>query len=366
MFLSARKVRGLIEQGNIKLEYAYVPDGDGFTRTGAGVVNLSDEALPATGLFLANSSGTRLQLTVGPMARSHNDFAYAGRAPVQRSKDIFDIAAAGAITVEPRETVTILANEYVEFDNAYAALVTPRVTMTDAGFLLTSAYVDPGYKGLLRVTLNNATNFRQTLKMLEPIAQLLVYKVSGQVDSDNEQRLLARSVFYGTSWARVLGDDVDPFPRRKTPLAKQPVPARAVNAWRSLRAHGLSAAKSVVAFGYVALIVTGLIGYGRFEQQLEGVDRLEQQLVDARSRTPLSGREPVTFDQPTASVSIRLERDIPSDAVVVATIAGVPSATVIKSEVDTRGGNARLIVDVSLPQDPTVPLQGEILWIILP
>lgn len=366
MSLSREKVEDLLRDGRLKLQYAFTPEANKPERA-KGRVDVDDETSPQTAFFRKNTSGCRIQLTVGPYARSHAEIEYSGRTYTAQS-GVVDITAGGSLTVEPRETITLLTNEYVEFPDTHWALVTPRVTMTDAGFLLTTAYVDPGYHGLLRVTLHNATDFRQTINLCEPIAQMFIEEVEGRVDPHNRDELAKRSVFYGSNWERLFNEAAEPFPRRKVPLSPIRLRDRAKNQWRLIRTRGSAAVRAIGVLAFASLLVGALVAYGSFKEQLAGVERLEQRVVKVEGAKPIVGEVSYVFSgtSTTLRIAIPTNTDL-SRAQIFAQLKAGSDDLLLRSRLQAGQSGPEIVIELNAQgSSSTASHEGSVAWAILP
>ena len=369
MLLSTEEIQRLIRIGTLRLQYGFLPIGEQVLRAPDQQVNLEATEADATRFFHKNASGARLQLTVGPYARSHAPVQFAGRVYLPRG-DTIDLNRHDnySLVIEPNETITLLTNEYVEFPSTHAGIVTPRVTMTDAGLLLTTAYIDPGYRGLLRITLANPTRRHLILRMTEPVAQLFVFEVKGALPANNRERLADRSVFYSSNWSRVLESDADPFPRRKLPLHTATVSERLLNTWRRSTQSGWTLLRSLGVLALSGAIITALIGYGRFQEQINSIDNLQRTISDTGARVPFAGLVTVDhlgdFYEITVPLGVALSEDTP----VIANFEGAAEVHIVNAEVQTINASSaiRVRIESSNPQRGSQQISGELKWVVFP
>ena len=155
--LSHVEVDERIKQMRIKIWYAFLPDpASGFKYEDPDLpVVLDSPDGEATRFFQKCRYSSHLHLTTGPVFQSHHRKRVGGRTSLQHYPHCFDARKEKQIVFEPWETLTILTNERIELDGTTAALVTPRVTNNDSGLILSTAYIDPYYAGIMRVVISN-------------------------------------------------------------------------------------------------------------------------------------------------------------------------------------------------------------------
>lgn len=313
--MASTQVEELLRNGLLKISYSYLPSsqGGGLKYAPEGwIVDTSDEKNAATRFFRGKQSAVRLQLTLGPVVRTHRSEWVPGRTRFKSGNDYVDIRAdKNTLIVEPGETITAITNEYVKFGGTVAALVTPRVTTTDSGLLLATAYIDPFYEGLLRVTLHNATQQRQAIRLTEPIAQCLFFHVDGEIAPAFQAELSAKSVFFGNTWQKILDEDSDPLPRRKRPVAPRPFAQRAAIAWQWVRRNMV---RSVLTIASLSALAALLLAVGNLNGQIQRLADLEKEVATLRqSSAPLassSGAYPFRLDASQQSVQVEIPTDI--------------------------------------------------------
>jgi deoxycytidine triphosphate deaminase len=223
--LSHTQIDERLYNKQIQLWYSFLPD-DSDARAVFKYyreeqrVDLSQPEEPATRFFLRNRYSTHVHLTAGPIIQTHHNLRIKDRRSNRHYQNCYDVLEQKKIVFEPFEVLTILTNERIALDGKTVALVTPRVTNTDAGLLLATAYIDPFYQGIMRVIMCNLTSSRQTLRVLEPLAQCFFFDLSTGVAESYARTFSNKSSYYALDWARVLEGDGEPFPRRKKPDPK--------------------------------------------------------------------------------------------------------------------------------------------------
>lgn len=118
--------------------------------------------------------------------------------------------------MNPDESIVILTNENISLDGKHAVLIVPRVSMSEVGIILTPAYIDSYYQGILRLNIHNNSTVPFKLKSLEVVAQCFFFDFSGSVvPTSRRQAFAQKSVFFSQNWKSILESDVDPFPTKK-------------------------------------------------------------------------------------------------------------------------------------------------------
>jgi deoxycytidine triphosphate deaminase len=211
------KVDELHDDGRMRPFKYHQPDLE--VKVGKEQLDDATELDEATKFFKENMHCAHLHLTTGPVFQTHHTRRVGKRKRLRDCTDCFDAREQGYITFEPFEVLTILTNERIRLDGETAALVTPRVTNTDAGLIVTTAYIDPYYEGIMRVVVCNMTRKRQTLYVLEPIAQCFFFGLAKGAALRFYDDFAEKTKFFKHTWKHVLASDREPFPRQKRPNA---------------------------------------------------------------------------------------------------------------------------------------------------
>lgn len=167
-------------------------------------------------LLKDNLYSDRLKLTMGPVVKMLNNKRVKKKNRFKGYKDCYDMRTSdNKILINPGESIIILTNERIKLNGEYACLIVPRISLTDVGIVVSTAYVDPFYDGLLRLHLTNMSNKAYELKTLESIAQCFFFELSSNASSKYKDEFSAKSVFYGQTWKGILEEDRHPFPTKK-------------------------------------------------------------------------------------------------------------------------------------------------------
>ena len=110
-----------------------------------------------------------------------------------------------------------MTNERIVLNGYYSAIIIPRVKLSEIGIIVTPAYIDPFYDGILRLLVTNTSDFEYKLKALEVIAQCYFFKFPQPVPENFKQEFAHKSDFYGKNWQSIINEDARPFPTRKEP-----------------------------------------------------------------------------------------------------------------------------------------------------
>lgn len=163
-----------------------------------------------------NLYSDRLKLSMGPIVkviskkRINKEFLY------KNIQDCVDLRKCdNKYIIAPGESIIILSNERIKLNGKYACLVIPRISLSDVGIVVTSAYVDPYYQGLMRLQLSNLSNKPYELSTLESVAQCFFFALTDEVSTEYSESFSTKSVFYGQTWQGILESDRLPFPTKK-------------------------------------------------------------------------------------------------------------------------------------------------------
>ena len=106
-----------------------------------------------------NLYSDRLKLTMGPIIKILNKKAINPKYRFKGMIDCYDLSKSDdKYIINPGESIIVLTNEKVELNGKYACLIVPRISLSDVGIVVTTAYVDPFYYGLMRLHLSNLSD----------------------------------------------------------------------------------------------------------------------------------------------------------------------------------------------------------------
>lgn len=163
-----------------------------------------------------NLYSDRLKLTMGPIVKVLNKKAINPKYRFKATFDCHDLRKSNnKYVINPGESIIVLTNEKIKLNGKYACLIVPRISMSDVGIVVTTAYVDPFYNGLLRLHLSNLSDKAYELVSLEAVAQCFFFELTDQVSEIFKEQFSTKSVFFGQTWHGIINTDRKPFPTKK-------------------------------------------------------------------------------------------------------------------------------------------------------
>lgn len=164
----------------------------------------------------SNLYSDRLKLTMGPIAKIINKKRVNRKFVFKNTVDCIDLRKCNnRYIIAPGESIIILTNESIKLNGKYACLIIPRISLSDVGIVVTSAYIDPYYQGVMRLQLSNLSNKPYELNSLEAVAQCFFFELNEEVSIEYKDSFSTKSVFYGQTWAEIINSDRPPFPTKK-------------------------------------------------------------------------------------------------------------------------------------------------------
>ena len=143
-----------------------------------------------------NSSSIDLRL-------GNEAYKYNLSSPYVLGEDIQDniqeVSGFTEYTVEKGKTAFIGIKERLEMPSSMSGLIVPRSSVTRLGISISTIYVQPGYSGILPLTITNNSGVDVILRPGIRIAQLILQKVSFESESYDMQ-----------SDAKYIGENVSP------------------------------------------------------------------------------------------------------------------------------------------------------------
>jgi len=225
-----------------------------------------------------NLYSDRLKLTMGPIVRVDKKTIN----PKYRFKarpDCFDLRKAdNKYVIHPGESIIVLTNEKIRLNGRYACLIVPRISLSEVGIVVTTAYVDPFYYGLMRLQLSNLSNKAYELTALEAIAQCFFFELSDPVSEVFKDQFSTKSVFFGQTWHEILNTDRKPFPTKKEAASID----KYTNFKYQLNILGSFVKKHSLIFAFFANVFVIICGISAFKQKFEKysstMDQVEEYL----------------------------------------------------------------------------------------
>lgn len=343
--LTRGDVLALVGSGELEVAYAFDCTTEGTCvrlPQEAVVTSALDTAQPADRMFAASFFGDRLDLSLGPVVLSHRRTQPGDRTRFKGRKGTIDLTeSSNRILVEPGELLTVHSIERIRLGGQTAALLLPRLTLATAGLRVTSSYIDPGWDGILQLSLANDSPRPYELRLGERIAVCRFYLVSSPVTEEHMQLFPQKSHHFGLTWARVLDTDDDPVPLRKQPVARRDL----AHIWSQVRGYWKYVAGAV---GVVA-IITGLMWVGgksadlsralsladKVDSQQTDLAAADAQLDELEDRLPNAGSTTLEFAQNdlTAFETLAIESSVPNPVVLVSVGSQeVTAAATVKSQ----------------------------------
>ena len=103
--------------------------------------------------------------------------------------------------LKPGESVLLYTNEYIEFGDKYFGLILPKTRLVTDGITITTAYIDPKWKGLIQLIATNNSGVKQRLKSGGEIANLVLIEGNRALGDLNH---LTEGRHYGMTWNMVF------------------------------------------------------------------------------------------------------------------------------------------------------------------
>ena len=233
--LSCTQIQEAIEKKNIEIFYSFKKD---FTFV-PNEVSFNDSE------FKSNLYSNRLKLTLGPIIKRHTKRPFNSKLRFKGFSNYIDIGNNNnEYELKPKESITILTNERISLNGNYSAIILPKVSRFEVGIVVTPAYIDPYYNGILRLLVTNTSESSFSLKTLETIAQCYFFEFSKEVPIAFQESFPRKSRFYGLNWKLIIKEDADPFPVVKSPSIDSSftkIKYQLKNVWYFLKENSLSA-----------------------------------------------------------------------------------------------------------------------------
>lgn len=213
-----------------------------------------------------NLYSDRLKLTMGPIIKILNKKTIHPKYRFKGMFDCYDLSKSNnKYIISPGESIIVLTNEKIELNGKYACLIVPRISLSDVGIVVTTAYVDPFYHGLMRLHLSNLSDKAYELTTLESIAQCFFFELSDQVSEIYKEHFSEKSVFFGQTWYGILNTGRKPFPTKKESASID----RFKNFKYQLSIIWSMVKKHSLIFVLFTNIFVLLCGFSAFKQQFE-------------------------------------------------------------------------------------------------
>ena len=161
--LSDVKIKKIITSSEIKVTVAFGWEKD-------KLVEYQKEKPLFSSPSSKNLYSDRLKLTMGPIIKILDKNPVSKRYRYKNFKDCHDLRKSdNKYIIKPGESIILLTNEQIKLNGKYACLVVPRISLSDVGIVVSTAYVDPYYFGLMRLHLTNMSERPYELSVLERV-----------------------------------------------------------------------------------------------------------------------------------------------------------------------------------------------------
>lgn len=266
--LSDVKIKKIITSSEIKVTVAFGWEKD-------KLVEYPKEKPLFSSPSSKNLYSDRLKLTMGPIIKILDKNPVSKRYRYKNFKDCHDLRKSdNKYIIKPGESIILLTNEQIKLNGKYACLVVPRISLSDVGIVVSTAYVDPYYFGLMRLHLTNMSERPYELSVLEAIAQCFFFEMSDDVSKKYQDEFSTKSVFYGQTWTGILKSDRKPFPTKKESVFEEKF-ERIKHAWNTIKAFvKKNSILSLIIVNSACIIGGGISFYNMlntYKQQVEEI-----------------------------------------------------------------------------------------------
>lgn len=249
--LTYTQIQEAIEKKEIEIFYSFKKKND------TDIEFVSDEFSFKDSEFKSNLYSNRLKLTLGPVVKRHKNKSFNSKLRFKGFSNYVDMRNnSNTYILKPKESITILTNERISLNGNYSAIILPKVSRFEVGIVVTPAYIDPYYDGILRLLITNTSESSFPIKVLETIAQCYFFRFSEEVPVEFKRTFARKSRFYGLNWQMIINNDADPFPVVKNPSIDSPFTKMAhffKNIWYFLKENSLSATIILVLVSFIGL-----------------------------------------------------------------------------------------------------------------
>ncbi|CCY67287.1 deoxyUTP pyrophosphatase [Clostridium sp. CAG:678] len=224
-----------------------------------------------------NLYSDRIKLTMGPIVKVLNKKRINSKYRFNGKKDLYDLRKSNnKYLISPGESIIILTNERIKLNGNYACIIVPRISLSDVGVVVTTAYVDPFYNGVMRLHLSNLSDKTFELSTLEAIAQCFFFRLSDSVSIEFKDDFPTKSVFFGQTWSEILDSNRTPFPIKKD--------SSNVDKFSNLKYQLSIICAFLKKHSIIFIIITNIVaiacGYAVFKQQFKEYTYVATQIQD--------------------------------------------------------------------------------------
>ena len=255
-----------------------------------------------------NLYSDRLKLTMGPIVKVLSSKPVSPKYRYKGTSDCFDLRKSdNKYVINPGESIILLTNEKIRLNGKYVCLILPRISLSDVGLVVSTAYVDPYYEGLMRLHLINLSDNPYEIKTLEPIAQCFFFEMTNNVLEKYKDNFPQKSVFFGQTWQEVLSTEREPFPTKKKSLSGgkfSDLKYQLGLIWMAIKKHSLI----IWLLANISVIIMGWTSFNNnFTKYTEQVAKIQEWLNPAAIEIVINsgetvGRKQITVDFPKADI----------------------------------------------------------------
>jgi len=292
------------------------------------------------------------------------------------------------VLIQPGESISVASNKRITLGGNTAALILPRITLSDSGILSIVAYIDAYWDGTLQMVLTNSTRRLQQLSLLEPIAQCYFFDLPDGVDIVFREQFPRKSHHYGQNWDKILSEDAEPFPLRKRAVEAVSTVDRLTimiaEYWTAYAPYAKAAlALLLIVFGFSGwLAVMGAIrSVPEMKSKLErlspyfenasdfNIPALRQSISEVQARLPSSGTASIDIPQGASAgeATVTIDRPLSGSSVFVPALSRpLPGSNLEAIPVILSGTHAVFRVRLELERAVRAATSAQVKWILIP
>lgn len=314
------------------------------------------------------TKSARLAITLGPVVKRHERHV---KKPLRfkNRKNYQSLLTNEQVEIKPRETISVLSNEYLQLDSVTAGIILPRLSLTDIGLTLVSTYIDPHWKGILQMAIVNNTSKSINLSLGEAIGVLFVFELSSEIDERLRDNHSNTSHHYGMNWKKIIETEEEPIPTKKQAEARTTFGS--IENWLTENQNKLYKAVGSVSILVFIYFLAGVAqDISNFKSDLKSVSEVAQKNQDKLSTSIFTGSQEISLDenQTAATVKVKINQKVRSNPVILIdsnhTTTGLVIAGNITSKVDQTAKEITFTVLSNNPQPSAQSFQFK--WILIP
>lgn len=361
--LDSRLKERLDDGRRVVLAYSFLPQSDAESspsdRAATVMRYVAGEARAvyldngATAYFQTERSANRIPLSLGALVLPLQSKRLSPSLRFSNHTAIVDVLRCeDGWWLEPSSAAVVYSNEWLQLPHDLTGIVFSRVSQYVNGLVVSASYVDPRWRGLVRLHLYNSSDHAIRLRLGEPIAQMMLlkgyYADAGPVLTDES---LSDAAHYGKTWKGILERGGDPFgPRPPTSSRKWSTMFRRVNNF--LREY---AGITILAF----LLSVAVAAFGFLNDLRSG---LSERLLVRDSITV-----PIAADTRSGMRAYRLPSSASVGSNSLAFVQPVPADVDISAHARIdRGDIVKIVITVNVGGSGSPPRTVDVNWMIVP